>query len=171
MIQYVIGDATLPQGSGPKVITHCCNDIGGWGAGFVLALSERWPFAEEAYRQWAQAQREPVDHLWDAGRVETSGPFTLGEVQFALVGPKIWVANIIGQHHVGMGPDRRAPIRYDAIQKGLQKVHRFTQIHGASVHMPRMGSGLAGGRWDAVENLVKVELATKGVLVTVYDLK
>lgn len=28
MINYVIGDATAPQGEGPKFIVHCCNNIG-----------------------------------------------------------------------------------------------------------------------------------------------
>ncbi|MEV6001124.1 Appr-1-p processing protein, partial [Streptomyces griseomycini] len=27
---------------GVKVIAHVCNDIGGWGKGFVLAVSRRW---------------------------------------------------------------------------------------------------------------------------------
>ncbi len=107
MIKYVIGDATLPQGSDPKVIVHCCNDIGGWGAGFVLALSKQWPFSEDAYRQWARAQHNPVDHLFP-DRCETSGPFKLGEVQFVLVGPKLWAANLIG--HNGFEQSTRPPI-------------------------------------------------------------
>lgn len=168
-IQFKIGDATMPQGSGPKIIVHCCNDIGAWGAGFVVALSKRWPLAEEAYRAWYAAQQNPVDPPFK-GQVDTSGPFRLGEVQLVLVGPKLWVANLIGQHHVGMGPDNRPPIRYDAIQAGLKKVYRLVQIHGAGIHMPRMGSGLAGGRWDAIEKLVAAELSVKGVDVTVYDL-
>lgn len=40
-IKYVIGDATEPQGTGRKIIAHVCNDCGGWGAGFVLALSAK----------------------------------------------------------------------------------------------------------------------------------
>ncbi|MFJ9407826.1 hypothetical protein [Streptomyces sp. NPDC101393] len=38
-ITYVQGDATAPQGKGVKVIAHVRNDLGGWGKGFVLALS------------------------------------------------------------------------------------------------------------------------------------
>jgi O-acetyl-ADP-ribose deacetylase (regulator of RNase III) len=187
MIQYKIGDATrphqdsrgqyqigealgtpLPSRERPRIIIHCCNDQGAWGKGFVLALSQHWPLAEEAYRQWHTAQHNPVDHLWP-GRVETSGPFKLGEVQFVLVGPRLWVGSIIGQHGIRI-VNGKPPIRYEAIQDGLKKVYRWTQIHEGSVHMPRMGSGLSGGRWDAVEKLVKVELAVKGVDVTVYDL-
>lgn len=159
-IRYIKGDATMPQGDGPKVITHCCNDIGAWGAGFVLALSKAWPKAEEAYKAWSQEDKQ----------VEVTGDRKLGEVQFVLVGPKLWVANLIGQTGVGVADDGRPPIRYDAIREGLVKVNRFAKIHEATVHMPRMGSGLAGGNWTAIEQTVKAELVNKGVQVTVYDL-
>lgn len=171
MINYVKGDATLPKVEGAKIIVHCCNDVGAWGRGFVLALSKRWPFAEEAYRTWFAGWKSEAGppKEWE-GRVDVTGPLQLGEVQLVIVGPRLLVANLIGQHGIEMWPDNRPPIRYDAIQHGLQKVYRYTQIHSASVHMPRMGSGLAGGRWDAVEKLVDKELALKGVSVTVYDL-
>ena len=42
-IRYVVGDARSPDSAGNKVIVHVCNDIGGWGKGFVIALSKRWP--------------------------------------------------------------------------------------------------------------------------------
>ncbi len=34
------------------MVAHVCNDIGGWGKGFVLAVSRRWPEPEAAYRAW-----------------------------------------------------------------------------------------------------------------------
>jgi hypothetical protein len=42
MIYYAKGDASKPIGAGPKMICHITNNRGGWGAGFVLALSKRW---------------------------------------------------------------------------------------------------------------------------------
>ena len=39
----------------------------------------------------------------------------------------------------------------------------------ASVHMPRIGCGLAGGHWSRVEPLVMRRLVERGVAVTVYD--
>ncbi len=59
-IVYTTGDATAPKGDGPKIIPHVCNDIGGWGSGFVLALSARWAAPEAAYRALGPA---PVDAL------------------------------------------------------------------------------------------------------------
>ena len=40
----------------------------------------------------------------------------------------------------------------------------------ASVHMPRIGTGQAGGSWSIIEDLVDNELCAHGVPVTVYDL-
>ena len=51
-IRYLKGDATCPQAKGVKIICHVCNDIGGWGKGFVLALSRRWEQPESEYRAW-----------------------------------------------------------------------------------------------------------------------
>jgi len=39
-IKYVVGDATAPKMDGAKIICHVCNNIAGWGKGFVLALSK-----------------------------------------------------------------------------------------------------------------------------------
>jgi len=45
---------------------------------------------------------------------------------------------------------------------------RAIELH-ASVHMPRIGCGLAGGRWDRIEPLIDTALCQRGVPVTVYD--
>ncbi len=60
-IEYVSGDATRPVGDGCKVIVHICNDRGGWGKGFVLALSKRWKQPEAAYRNWYSGVRARYD--------------------------------------------------------------------------------------------------------------
>mgnify|MGYP002351074259 FL=1 len=41
-IIYLKGDATKPEGLGPRIIAHICNDVGLWGKGVVLAISKRW---------------------------------------------------------------------------------------------------------------------------------
>lgn len=154
-INYIIGDATQPVGAGPKIIVHVCNDIGGWGRGFVVALSKRWPEPEQHYRAWHRGEEQK--------------PFALGEVQFVQVGKTIWVANLIGQRDVrtvGGVP----PVRYEAIRKGLRRVTEEARRLGASVHMPRIGCGLAGGKWEEVGKIVEDEIANRDVSVTVYDL-
>jgi O-acetyl-ADP-ribose deacetylase (regulator of RNase III) len=153
-IKFITGDATQPVGDGPKIIVHVCNDIGAWGAGFVLAVSKRWPEPEQRYRS-----RYGKD----------AQPFKLGDVQLVQVGRDLWVANLIGQTDVkalwGV-----PPVRYQAIRAGLQILANAARGLGASIHMPRIGCGLAGGKWEEVGKIVKEELSDGGVSVTVYDL-
>jgi O-acetyl-ADP-ribose deacetylase (regulator of RNase III) len=40
---------------------------------------------------------------------------------------------------------------------------------GASVHMPRIGCGLAGGQWAKIEPLITENLLLSNIAVTVYD--
>ena len=154
-INYTIGDTTQPVGKGTKIIVHVCNDVGGWGRGFVVALSKRWSEPERRYRAWH--------------RGEETQPFTLGEVQFVQVSENLLVANLIGQRDVRVDSGV-PPVRYEAIRAGLGRVAVEARRLGASIHMPRIGCGLAGGKWEEVGNIVEQELVSSGLSVTVYDL-
>lgn len=147
-LQFVDGDATRPIGGGPRIIAHVCNDRGGWGAGFVLAISKRWTAPEREYRIWF--------------------PKELGSVQLVKVEANLWVANMVAQHGYQQRGGR-PPIRYDALENCLSVVGTNATTLGASVHMPRIGCGLAGGRWSTVEKLVRSTLVEHGVAVTIYD--
>ena len=167
LISYVNGDATEPQGDGPKIITHICNNIGGWGSGFVVAVSKKWLQPEAAYRAWykgVQLQNPALGEI-----ITTSGEFKLGEVQLVQVLPDTYVLNMIAQKGMGMLGDV-PPIRYGELDKCLYKARFFAKLLHASVHMPRIGCGLAGGSWDKVETLVTKNFVDEGVSVTVYDL-
>lgn len=153
-IRILQGDATSPQAKGPKIIAHVCNDIGGWGAGFVVAISKRWPEPERDYRQW---------HRQRAGN-----DFALGAVRLVQVRPDIWVANMIGQRGIKTGSSG-PPIRYEAVERCLDTLGGKALELGASVHMPRIGCGLAGGTWDRIGPIVERTLCDRDVEVTVYD--
>ncbi len=153
-ITYLKGDATCPQAKGVKLICHVCNDIGGWGRGFVLAISRRWPEPEAEYRAWYKAGK--------------AGGFGLSEVQFVQVEKFIWVANMVAQRGTKTGSSG-PPIRYNALESCLAKVAEKAVELGGTAHMPRIGCGLAGGDWSRVEPIVAEQLCGRGVAVTVYD--
>src|SRR4029079_17851749 len=88
--------------------------------------------------------------------------FGLGAVQLVRVKPDTWVANMVGQHGT-RGRSNPRPIRYEALETCLGKVAEETSELGASVHMPRIGCGLAGGKWSEVEPLVSERLVKRGV--------
>ena len=153
-ITYIKGDATSPQASGAKIICHVCNDLGGWGKGFVLAISKRWPEPERDYRAWHQARAQ--------------NDFGLGAVRFVQVERYVWVANMVAQRGMKTG-SKGPPIRYEAVEVCLQEVADKARAHEASVHMPRIGCGLAGGRWSRIEPLLESTLVAAGVSTFVYD--
>jgi len=152
-IQYIKGDATSPQKLGNKIIVHICNDIGGWGKGFVMAISKRWKKPENQYREWFKSKDN----------------FELGEVQFVQVQEDLWVANLIGQHKINKDENGAAPIRYNAIEEGLDKVCSFGKENNATIHMPRIGCGLAGGKWEIIEPIILKTLSEHNIEVIVYD--
>lgn len=168
---YLKGDATAPQGEGGKIIAHICNDAGGWGAGFVVAISRRWAEPESAYRRWARGEAQT------GGLIIGSPTFQLGQVQFVSVGPKLAVANMVAQRgygRSGTAPHRtddedesQPPIRYEALALCLKTVSNVAGHLGASVHMPRIGTGLAGGKWERIEPLISKMLEGRDVYV--YD--
>lgn len=155
-IVYLVGDATKPQVAGIKIIAHICNDVGAWGKGFVLAISKISPAPKLAYQEW-YAER-------------TLNDFALGAVQFVSVSDEISVANMIGQHGI-RASQGLPPIRYDAVAEALKTVGNKALTDNASVHLPRIGCGLAGGEWRDIEPLIEREICALGVPVFVYDLR
>lgn len=163
-IWYMDGDATKPYGEGGKVIVHCCNNRGGWGSGFVVALSRRWPQPEQHYRDLHPRQGDE---------------YLLGSVGIVSVEPGIAVANLIGQDGMGVGKDGLPPVRYEAIRKGFQRIVKWIadeqnflrklSFDPISIHMPRIGCALAGGDWALIEPLIEATFIRARLDVTVYD--
>lgn len=180
MIQYEIGDATKPKAPGAKIIAHVCNDENRWGRGFVLALNQMSPKPKEMY------------HRWGRGEIE-GAVFQLGNVQLVRLAEDLYVANCIAQHGIVPGPATHVrdpilqamhaelepvpgkeglyyPVRYAAIRQCLQKVAQAARSKNATVCLPRIGSGLAGGLWWKVEDIIRETLIQAGIPVIVYDL-
>ena len=161
-INYVIGDATDPQGEGVKLIVHGCNDLGKWGRGFVLALSQKWKGPEKEYKKWIEEFKPEL------------GNFLLVKVE-----EDIWVCNLISQEGIyplkaAKGHSGLPPIRYEALKKGFSGLRSFLSEKGKgsnySIHMPLIGAGLAGGNWDQIEEIIQEELTNHEIDVTVYIL-
>lgn len=148
-IKYVYDDlfAHSESLSGPRFILHQCNNKGGWGRGFVLELSKRWPEPERAYRN-----REE---------------YPLGDFDIIKVEPETYVVNIIGQE--GYGNSARTGIVYtklDALEEAFLKLST-TLPQNAVVHCPKLGAGLAGGDWSEIEKLLP--LIQRPVTVFVHE--
>lgn len=153
-ISYLIGDATEPIGDGKKIIAHICNDIGKWGKGFVVPLGKKYPKAKECYLKSFSL---------------FGGKLKLGDCEF-IYNDDIIIANMIAQHGI-YNKNNTTPIRYGSLFESLKKVAQCAKNTSSSIHMPRIGCGLANGSWNIIEGLIKETLCENNLLVYVYDLK
>jgi O-acetyl-ADP-ribose deacetylase (regulator of RNase III) len=128
-------------------------DVLVWGAGFGLAVRKKWPKVQDDFAQWAVRQR---------------GNLALGNLHISSVDDSLVVAHLVAQH--GVGPSKTPRVRYGAIESSLSKLAEFAAAKSAAVHMPRIGTGQAGGSWEIVGEIIEDTLCKKKVEVTVYDL-
>src|ERR1043166_7274196 len=155
-ISYVVGDATEPRGDGRKLIVHVVHDATStWGGGgFAQALARRRPAVQSYFKEWANAN--------GLHRV-------FGQVRYFAIDSQTSVASMLCQRGYRSANGRPA-IRYRALRACLAEVAAFAQQRLMTVHLPRIATGAAGGRWSIVEELLESTLVTAGVPVTVYDL-
>ena len=154
-ILEVDGDALQPRGVGPKLIAHVIPDTNTvWGGnGFASQVRQKYPDIWTSFRNETSAvHRSPV----------------LGEVFVAALNKGTSVAHMVAQRGIGASTTQR--LRYAALAQCLSEVRKKAIQMGASVHMPRVGTGHGGASWDIVKELIAEELVDKGVATTVYSL-
>jgi O-acetyl-ADP-ribose deacetylase (regulator of RNase III) len=76
---------------------------------------------------------------------------------------------MIAQRSLGMQNGIPA-IRYEFLDVCLKKVADTCKKYGASVVGPKIGCGLAGGKWDKVEPLIIKNLCEQDIPVYIYEL-
>lgn len=153
---FVSADLLTEVGDGPVVFAHVVSDsVRGWSRfGVAGALSKAFPDFAGAYRAWT---------------LSDSAHLTLGSVHLVdrlIDGRSVTVASIVAQ--AGFGRASHDRLQYDALDTALQKVREEAAKRRATVHVPRLGAGQAGGRWDRVEDLLVTDLARQEVQVVVH---
>jgi hypothetical protein len=140
------------------LIPHVCNNINLFGAGFAHAIAKQYPIVKENF------------HL-------LANKAVLGNVQFVSVhkdkthGHQLIVANMIAQNGVISNNNNR-PLNYNALCTCMNTINAFLHKNFDSdnrvqIHTPKFGSGLAGGNWVFIENLI--EDIWKDIPVFVYS--
>lgn len=151
LLEFVRGDATQPRAVPAIVVQVVNNKALTWGGkGFAVAVRRKWPSVHDDFRDWARRG------------------LRMGDVRLAPAGGRVLVASMVAQS--GYGPSRHPRIRYAALRKALGTVTQTALDADSTLHMPRIGTGEAGGAWPIVEELIRDECNVRGVSVTVYDL-
>lgn len=158
----VYGDATEPQKLRENeivIISHCCNNLNKWGAGFVLALNKKWSKAEAVYRNFCERN--------------ISLPI-LGKVCYAKINNHLIIANMIGQDGT-VSLVNPKPIKYKALINCMAEIVAYTEMiivqtaNPVVIHCPKFGSDLAQGNWNFILELIEEIWLENGIDVVVYE--
>ena len=142
-MKYIEGDLFEKISSIDKetviLIPHVTNNVGAWGAGFVIPLAKEFPEARDAF-------------------LEEKNP-ELGVTQFVDARNTI-ICNMFAQNGVGYSWNNCIPLRYESLKKCMIQVQekvKELKEEGLKVLIacPMFGSGLAGGDWKIIEDMIE----------------
>lgn len=153
-IRVLHGNVLEPRGGDTKIVCQLVNDKATrWGGGVARKIAKRFPGAEESYGEQVMTipQRD-----------------RLGRTIFSEASEDVTIASLIGQE--GFGPSLFPRIRYAALQSCLEQVAEYATSVGASIHMPKIGTGSAGGNWPTIEEMLDDVMVRAGLSVTIYDI-
>jgi len=153
-ITFLKGDAIEPRTPGPNIIAQIVNDkTMNWGGhGFAYNIKKRLPEVQDDFQKWILANPNNL---------------SLGSTHVSLLSDERIVVSMIAQH--GYGPSAKPRIRYSALMNCLEQLAEVAVEKRATVHMPRIGTGNAGGNWAIIQELIQDTLLRRRIEVTVYD--
>lgn len=139
MLKYVEGDLfasikNIPfseKGGKNIVIAHVVNNQAKMGSGFVIPLMKTFPLLRAKYIDWSLAENR------------------LGQTLFLKYDDGD-IANMCAQTLTG-----KRPLSYNALVHCMEHTARFAKVRGGKIYAPLFGSGLAGGNWEFIEELVR----------------
>jgi O-acetyl-ADP-ribose deacetylase (regulator of RNase III) len=154
-LRFLKGDASEPFGGEPKFLLQVVNDQAQiWGGGFAKQIRKKWPQAQAHFREWAYGRHN----------------LKLGNIHATKVRPDLTLVSLVAQHGFGR-PTAGPRLRYSHLFSALDKVGELATHQNATVHMPRIGTGEAGGSWNIIEGIIRETLMSRGIKVIIYDLQ
>lgn len=129
------------------VVPHVCNNVNAFGAGFAGQVAALYPEVKINFHLLGNQSK-------------------LGHTQFVTINSnsrynhKIIFANMIAQNKL-ISPKNQRPLNYAALVYSMTQVRNYiknTEKNSDSkkieIHAPKFGSGLAGGNWNFISDLI-----------------
>jgi hypothetical protein len=132
----------------PAFLAHVLSDALTWGLGFTPAIEARWPAPSRALERALRARRDNVCR---------------GEVLWTQLDPQRAIAHLVAEDA------RRARLDLEALGTCLDVVAERALAAGTVVHAPLLGTGLSGGRWREVREVLEARLSRRGVRLIVHS--
>lgn len=126
------------------IVPHVCNNRNIFGGGFTAGITKYYPIVKENYSLLGSKN-------------------TLGYTQFVVakhdkqLDKKIVFANMISQNGT-ISTFNPRPINYYALCQSMKLVDDYIKTKmdpkETQIHAPKFGSGLAGGKWNFIEDII-----------------
>ncbi len=148
MVKTKDADALKVSEGKNTVIAHVVNDLGLWGAGFVVPLGEKYPLAKSKYLSLLKMIK---------------GDLLLGQIQIVPIADKVTVCNMFAMRGV-RSKSNPVPLDYGLLEKCLSTLRVWAEKNEIDIiQVPKIGAGLAGGNWNKVLELLWKTFATSKV--------
>ena len=147
-------------------IPHVCNNIDLFGAGFAADIADKFPSVKADY------------HMLGKNFLKNN----FGYAQIIKVmeetrhKQKLYIVNMIAQNGVQSKNNPR-PLNYFALAKSMGILSSFilsntgylNKSENIEIHCPKFGSGLAGGNWNFISDLIDDVWGRYNVTVHILD--
>ena len=170
MINYVDGDLIKLAKVGKfDVIVHGCNCLSTMGAGIAPQMAAAFGCDKFEMEMWGPSIDKLGNIDWKTFLLEKNNTFTidLGEGN-PDKGTELVVVNAYTQYSYGRNHSDGVaqPFDYEAFTICMRKINRV--FRGNHIGMGKIGSGLAGGDWNRIENIISTELIDCEVTIVNY---
>lgn len=152
--------ATSPTNNCNIIIPHVCNNVNSFGAGFAKDIAHRYPNVKDNFHLLGKQAKLGYVQLIDVFKNKNFDS-------------QIIVANMIAQNGL-INKNNVRPLNYGCLAQCMFKIITYIQNFnkqndntnkGFQIHCPKFGSGLAGGNWMFIENLIEDIWGTLPVFV------
>jgi O-acetyl-ADP-ribose deacetylase (regulator of RNase III) len=170
MINYVDGDLIKLAKVGKfDVIVHGCNCLSTMGAGIAPQMAAAFGCDKFEMEMWGPSIDKLGNIDYKTFLLEKNNTFTidLGEGN-PDKGTELVVVNAYTQYSYGRNHSDGVaqPFDYEAFTICMRKLNRV--FRGNHIGMGKIGSGLAGGDWNRIENIISTELIDCEVTIVNY---
>ena len=145
-------------------VPHVCNNADAFGAGFAAQVAQKYPIVKENYHMLGKNFLRQNFGYCQLVKVYEDAKYK----------HKLIFANMIAQNGF-KNPQNPRPLNYLALVKSMNSMSQHimlktgfaTKNEKIEIHCPKFGSGLAGGNWNFVSELIE-DIWSK-YFVTVYN--
>jgi hypothetical protein len=134
------------------IVPHVCNNLDLFGAGFAASVADVYPSVKANYHMLGKTfLKSNLGHS-QILKVKEDKKYRHG----------LYFVNMIAQNGIRSHNNPR-PLNYAALVKSMIQISQFinnqtgfsNKTENVEIHAPKFGSGLAGGNWNFISDIIE----------------